>query len=205
MTRLDGMLMIGSAGTNVGKTELACAILRKFSRSGEEIVGIKVTTINEKDGQCPRGGEGCGVCSSLEGVYLITQETDPTSGKDTARLLAAGAGRVYWLRVLRAHIEEGLAALLDAVGSDAISICESNSLRQVVEPSLFLVAERKGAKAWKPSALEVKKYADRIVVSDGSSFDFDIDRLALENGKWLLGRTLGSTELDANDNGKDVK
>ena len=59
-------------------------------------------------------------------------------------------------------------------------------MRQVVEPGLFLVAERKGAKTWKPSALEVKDYADRIVVSDGSSFDFDIDRLALENGKWRL-------------------
>jgi hypothetical protein len=186
MIKLDGMLMIGSAGANVGKTELACAILRKFSQSGEEIVGIKVTTINEKDGQCPRGGEGCGVCSSMEGVYLITQETDPASGKDTARLLAAGAGRVYWLRVLRTHIKEGLAALLEVLGPGATSICESNSLRQVVEPGLFFVAERKDAKTWKPSALEVKKYADRIVVSDGSSFDFDIERINLENGKWLL-------------------
>lgn len=186
MIKLDGMLMIGSAGANVGKTELACAILRKFSRSGEEIVGVKVTTINEKDGQCPRGGEGCGVCSSLEGVYLITQENDPTSGKDTAKLLAAGASRVYWLRVLRRHIEDGFAALLELLGPDATSICESNSLRQVVEPALFFVAERKDAKVWKPSAVEVKKYANRIVVSDGSSFDFDIDRIKLENGKWLL-------------------
>ncbi len=186
MIKLDGMLMIGSAGANVGKTELACAILRKFSGSGEDIVGIKVTTINERDGQCPRGGEGCGVCSSLEGVYLITQEDDPASGKDTGRLLAAGAGRVYWPRALRTHIEEGLAALLDVLGPDAVSICESNSLRQVVEPALFFVAERKGAGTWKPSALEVREYADRVIVSDGSSFDFSLERIALENGKWLL-------------------
>ena len=101
-------------------------------------------------------------------------------------MLAAGADRVYWLRVLRKHVEEGLAALLETVGPDATSICESNSLRQVVEPGLFFVAERKDANTWKPSALEVKKYANRIVVSDGSSFDFDIDRITLENGKWLL-------------------
>ena len=186
MIKLDGMLMIGSAGANVGKTELACEILRKFSRSGEKIVGIKVTTINERDGQCPRGGEGCGVCSSLEGVYLLTQETDSASGKDTARLLAAGATPVYWLRVLRTHIEEGFAELLRILGPDTISICESNSLRQVVEPAIFFVAERKGAETWKPSALEVKNCADRIIVSDGSSFDFDIDRIRLEDGKWLL-------------------
>lgn len=180
------MLMIGSAGANVGKTELACAILRKFRPSGEPIVGIKVTTIDEKDGKCPRGGEGCGVCSSLEGVYVITQETDPASDKDTARLLAAGASRVYWLRILRAHLEEGFAALMEVVGSDATTICESNSLRRVVEPGLFFVAEKKGARTWKPSALEVKQYADRIVVSDGSSFDLDIDRIVLDNGKWTL-------------------
>jgi len=186
MIRLDGMLMIGSAGANVGKTELACAILRNFRGSGRKIVGIKVTTINEKDGQCPRGGEGCGVCSSLDGVYLITEETDAASGKDTARLLAAGASCVYWLRVLRTNLEEGFTALLDIIGPDAISVCESNSLRQVVKPGLFLVAVREGAKTWKPSALEVREWADRVVVSDGSSFDLDPGRIRLKKGKWFL-------------------
>ena len=189
MIKLDKMLMIGSAGSNVGKTELACAIIHKFSRQNNDIVGIKVTTINEKDGQCPRGGEGCGVCSSLEGVYLITEETDPASGKDTSRLLSSGAVRVYWLRVLKTHIEEGFGALLKVIGSDSTCICESNSLRNAVEPGLFFVAVRKDAKIWKPSALEVKKLADKIVVSDGSSFDFDIDRIKLENGRWLLSDT----------------
>jgi molybdopterin-guanine dinucleotide biosynthesis protein A len=32
----------------------------------------------------------------------------------------------------------------------------------------------------------VKEYADRIVVSDGSSFDFDIDRIKLVDGKWTI-------------------
>ena len=49
MVKLDGMLMIGSAGANVGKTELACAILREFSKKGK-IVGIKVTAVQEKNG-----------------------------------------------------------------------------------------------------------------------------------------------------------
>lgn len=180
------MLMIGSAGANVGKTELACAILRKFSSVKPDIVGIKVTTINEKNGQCPRGGEGCGVCSSMDGAYLITEETDPASSKDTSRLLAAGAERVYWLRVLRKNIDEGFAALVEQLGPTATSVCESNSLRLAVRPGLFLVAESKSGGTWKPSALEVKNFADRIIVSDGRNFDFDIDDIKLENGRWLL-------------------
>jgi hypothetical protein len=63
MRKLHNMLMIGSAGANVGKTELACAIIRRFCKSNP-LIGIKVTTIQAKDGQCPRGGVGCGVCRS---------------------------------------------------------------------------------------------------------------------------------------------
>ncbi|MFQ6035297.1 MAG: molybdenum cofactor guanylyltransferase [Sedimentisphaerales bacterium] len=185
MIRLDGMLMIGSAGANVGKTELACALIRKFSKS-TDIIGIKVTTIKAKDGQCPRGGQGCGVCSSLEGNFYITREINTTSGKDTARLLAAGASRVFWLRVLKTHLKEGITALLDIIGPDAVSICESNSLRQVVEPGLFIMVKGRNLKVWKSSARQVKEYADRIVICDGNNFDFDIDRIKLAGGKWLM-------------------
>jgi molybdopterin-guanine dinucleotide biosynthesis protein A len=32
----------------------------------------------------------------------------------------------------------------------------------------------------------VRKHADRIVVSDGSGFDFDLDRIKLADGKWTM-------------------
>ncbi|UCG56046.1 MAG: molybdenum cofactor guanylyltransferase [Phycisphaerales bacterium] len=185
MIKVDGMLMVGSAGANVGKTELACALLRKFA-GGRDIVGIKVTTIKEKDGQCPRGGEGCGVCSSLDANFLITAETDASSDKDTSRLLSAGASRVLWLRVLKDHLAEGAEALLTVIGSNMDSICESNSFRHVVEPGLFLMVESRGLKTWKNSAQQVRDYADRIVVSDGSGFDLDFDQIELSNGEWRL-------------------
>jgi len=185
MNRLDGMLMIGSAGANTGKTELACALLNKFSKN-HNIVGIKVTTIKDKDGQCPRGGEGCGVCSSLEGNFCITEESSKTSDKDTARLLAAGANRVFWIRVLKECLAEGINAMLDIIGPDAVSICESNSLRQVVEPGLFLMVGNNDSDVWKNSAQNVREYADRIVSSNSSGFDFDLNRIKLIDGKWTL-------------------
>jgi len=185
MIKLDGMLMIGSAGANVGKTELACALIKKFSKN-RDIIGIKVTAIKERDGQCPRGGQGCGVCSSLDGNFCITEETGGNSRKDTARLLAAGASRVFWLRVMKKHLLQGAEALLDIIGPDAISICESNSLRQVAEPGLFLMVQRSNQKVLKSSAQAVKKYTDRFVVSDGDGFDLDIDRIKLAEGKWMI-------------------
>jgi molybdopterin-guanine dinucleotide biosynthesis protein A len=183
MLKLDGMLMIGSAGRNAGKTVLACAAIKKFCKS-TNITGIKVTTIKAKDGTCPRGGRGCGVCSSLDGNFCITEELKRNSSKDTSRLLAAGASRVFWLRVMRSHLEQGLTALLSIMGSDAISVCESNSLRHVVEPGLFLMVTAPNLKKWKASAQDVRRYVDKVVVSDGSSFDFDIDEIKLTERRW---------------------
>ncbi|MEK7995110.1 MAG: NTP transferase domain-containing protein, partial [Planctomycetota bacterium] len=170
---------------NVGKTELACALLRKLSRH-HDIAAIKVTAIGDKDGQCPRGGEGCGVCSSLEGNFRITQETNRRSDKDTSRLLSAGASRVYWLRVLKTHLEEGASALVEMLGAHTTCICESNSLRRVVEPGLFLLARRENSKPWKESARQVQRYADRIVTARESTFDLDLNRIKLIGGQWKL-------------------
>ena len=39
MLRFDSMLMIGSSGSNVGKTELACRLLQRFSRTREIVDG----------------------------------------------------------------------------------------------------------------------------------------------------------------------
>ena len=99
-----------------------------------------MTTIAEKDA-CPRGGKGCGVCSSLEGEYCITDEVNAPADKDTARLLAAGASKVFWLRTLKTHLHEGFSALLERVEPDSMLVCESNSLRQVVEPGIFLMVK----------------------------------------------------------------
>jgi molybdopterin-guanine dinucleotide biosynthesis protein A len=185
VVKIKKMLMIGSAGSNAGKTELACALIKRLSKAAE-IVGIKITTIKEQDGRCPRGGEGCGVCASLNGNFVITEETDRDSNKDTARLLKAGAAQVFWLRVIKGHMEDGMSSLLEVMGPNAVSVCESNSLRQVVEPGLFIMVKGPAGQQWKWSAQGVKHYADKIVTSDGSSFDFDIERIRLVDGKWAM-------------------
>lgn len=183
--KVPGMLMIGAASRNVGKTELACRIIKRF-RTGHEVIGLKVTAIRDNDGTCPRGGEGCGVCSSLEGNYNITEETDIGTGKDTSKLLAAGAKRVLWLRVMRTHLVEGMTELLNVIGTDAVCVCESNSLRTAVEPSLFLMVNNQPSGKYKESANEVKDYADRTVMSGDGDFGIDLAEVDIADGRWIL-------------------
>ncbi len=182
MIELAGMLMVGALGRGSGKTELACSLIKKFN-SKCDIVGIKVTTIEDADAGCPHG-PGCGACSSLDGDYDITEEADSESDKDTCRMLAAGAGRVFWLRAMKTHLEEGISALLDIIGNDVICVCESNSLRQVVEPGLFIMVKGRCEEGSKASAKEVAQYADRHVSFDGSGFDIDMDEIGLAEGRW---------------------
>ncbi len=185
MIDIPCMIMVGAGDRNIGKTEFVCSLIRKFG-SEHNIIGIKVTTINELDSSCPRGGEGCGVCARLEGNFCITEETNNLSNKDTCRMLAAGAKKVFWLRVLKNHFEEGITALLEVIGNDQIMICESNSLRSIVEPGLFFMVRNGKATRCKPSAKEVIRYADDIVLFDGNQFDIDINSIKLVNGKWAM-------------------
>ncbi|MHC4288671.1 MAG: molybdenum cofactor guanylyltransferase [Planctomycetota bacterium] len=178
------MIMVGAGDRNVGKTEFACSLISKFSHQ-HDIVGLKVTTVDEGRSGCPRGGNGCGVCTSFEGNYCLTEETDDQSDKDTCRMLAAGAKKVLWLRVLKQHLEEGINALQAAIGTDVVSVCESNSLRLIVEPGLFFMFKAVNSNECKPSAASVEKYADRTVLFDGSSFDIRLDEIQLIDGKWV--------------------
>lgn len=179
------MLMAGAAARNSGKTTFACALIRRLAAE-MPVAAAKVTAVRERDGVCPRGGAGCGVCSSFEGRYLLTEECDGSGAKDTQRLLASGAHRVFWLRVLHDYLEEGARALLDSLGWDMLVVCESNSLRRVIEPGAFLVFQPAGVPGIKASAREVIEHANRIVRFDGTDFDFGPDRVDVRNGRWML-------------------
>lgn len=179
------VLIIGAASRNVGKTELACELIRRHS-SSRRVIGIKVTAVNGRESPCPRGGAGCGVCSSLRGPYLITKEDCVEGDKDTSRMLRAGADEVLWLLVQRDHLEEGVRQLLSRVPEDTLAVCESNSVRAVLEPGLFLVVRRQGDPSIKTSCAAVLDHADRVLEFTGSGWDLDPGRIVMTQDGWAL-------------------
>ena len=183
MIKIPGMIMIGAGNRNVGKTEFACSLIRKYGPA-DDLVAIKVTTVADSETKCPRGGKGCGVCTSFKGNYHLSEETNSDSNKDTCRMLAAGATKVLWLRVLKPHLTEGLNALTAAIGPNKITVCESNSLRLIAEPDLFFVFKSAEDEPFKPSANEVLHHADCVVTFDGNSFDINIEDVQLIDGRW---------------------
>ncbi len=179
------MLMIGATGRNVGKTEFACHLIKRLAPD-VHVTGLKITAISETAGNCPRGGEGCGVCTSLEGRYSISEEQDPLRMKDTSRMLRAGAHRVLWLRVRREHLQEGIEALLEVVPRGGAIVCESNTARRVLEPGLFLMIHPEQAVPAKASAAALITLADRRVAFNGADWTLSPEDCRFEQGSWFL-------------------
>ena len=178
------LILIGGTGRNLGKTTLAAVLIRKL-RVQCPVNAAKIITVEQEPEQkqkgtlCPRGGKGCGACS-LESDFVLCEEclceeclceehlTEHAclTGKDTAQLLMAGANRVFLLRSLKRALSGAFAELRRQAGTSLL-IAESNSLRTVVRPALFVMLTDSGLsfklRAPKPSAQAVMKDADLIV------------------------------------------
>ena len=176
MIHLPNLLLIGATGRNVGKTEYACRLVKRLAAQGP-VAAAKITVIREGGSSCPRGGEGCGVCGSLAGQpYLLQSEDCKGSKKDTHRLLDTGASPVWWLRVRRADLDAGLAALVKRLDPNVPVVAESNSARLGLEPGIFVVMENPDG-AMKETCRAVMPLADVLIKRVGDTWDVPPERL----------------------------
>ncbi len=185
MIEIPNMLMVGARCKSEGKTAFTRALIERFG-SQHDLIGVKVTTVDNFNMSHHPEVTSSGKSDSCMGPYYVTEEKDAHSATDTGRMLAAGAKRVLWLLALKTHLEDGVRALLETLGNETVSICESNRARTIIEPGVFVMLKGSGEKTWKPSAREVVAYADRIVSSDGTKSDIDLNDIQLIGGRWAI-------------------
>ncbi|MBN2657755.1 MAG: hypothetical protein JXR86_11900 [Spirochaetales bacterium] len=182
---LPDFLVIGSSSRNAGKTSFSRNLIETFPGT---LQAVKITVIS-KEHRCPHGDGGCGVCSSLHASYEITEETVREGHKDTSKLLKAGASRVYWLRVSREAVPEGLEALLSILDPKLPVLCESNSIVRTVKPGLYIQLRPRGRKGMKQSAADLSEKADIIIETTPEGADFDFSRLCHTPEGWSIKKT----------------
>ena len=193
--------MIGAGGRNAGKTGFACAVIRRLSTS-VPVIGVKVTAISERDDECPRGGEGCGTCASFSGQCLVTEERGELPGKDTSRMLAAGAKKVFWVRVMRESLAQAAAEVKGLLEPGQVMICESNSMRLLVEPDLFFIVREKGSTACKPTCAAVAHLADCQIESDRDIFSLPPEKVDFAFGHWTFKRNATAIVMAGGDSAR---
>jgi hypothetical protein len=172
------LIVIGGHTRSIGKTQLVCDVISAFPKAGW--VAGKVTQYGH--GVCAQNGENCD-CAPDEHICAINWEERSDTGTDSARFLAAGAQRSFWLRTKQGFLAEGLPLLRESLretlaGSATASrsddgaappvIVESNSLLQFVKPSLYFVVVDPAKDDFKESARAALDRADAIVLRAGA-------------------------------------
>lgn len=174
MILMPSVFMVGGCGRAVGKTAFASAVFERFSPQ-RDLVAVKITTVDSSNSK-----------HHAPTREWITEESNPHGGKDTSRMLAAGARRALWLQIPEDRLREGVVALLDALGPETISVWESTRARRFVEPGAFFMAESSHVEDRKPWATELTRQADRIVSFDGAALDVDWSDIQLVEGRWAV-------------------
>jgi hypothetical protein len=166
------VIVVGGHTRSIGKTQLVCDVIAAFP-DANWIAG-KITQYGH--GVCAQNGENCD-CAPDEHVCAINWETRMETGTDSARFLAAGARRSFWLRTKQGFLAEGLPllraaleeTLADAKGELPPLIVESNSLLQFLKPSLYFSVVDPAKEDFKDSARAALDRAD-VLVLRGNSF-----------------------------------
>lgn len=161
MTQCKQLIIVGGTGRNVGKTEFVCRLIAKISTQ-ISVYALKVSAI------FPDEELHHGTHSEDEPALHLFEETRFSTGKDTSRMLRAGAMKVFYLRSDDAGIHAGFVQFMKHVPANAVVVCESNSLGQFVRPALSVVVKSVSGPV-KPRSVAQLASADLVVVSDGVS------------------------------------
>jgi len=179
---MPSMLMIGGSGRNIGKTTLICAIISKLA-SSVPIIGLKVTSI--RPGEADSHGNHQ---SPLSENYKITEESGIEERKDTARMLIAGAKRVYFIQSTDSQLPMAMESFFELEDRNSIIICETRSLRRLIKPGLFILINDPSCDNPKSDFNNYIEFADLLLQFDqkNRTMKTNADKIRLENGEWSL-------------------
>ena len=161
------LIVVGGHTRSIGKTQLVCDLVAALPEAN--FIAGKITQYGH--GVCAQNGEHCG-CAPDEHASAFSWEESAISGTDSARFLAAGAQRAFWLRTKQGFLAEGLPVLRESLNSLTTEaaegplnvIVESNSLLQFLKPSLYLTVLDPRIEDFKPSAKTALDRADAFVL-----------------------------------------
>ena len=180
MIKMPSMLLIGGTGRKIGKTTLASMIIEKFGKTNE-IIGLKISNMKPDD----EAFHGFHEHRHHENFSILKE--NQIGDKDSQRMLGSGAKHSFFVRVQDQFINEAFQALLQEIGEDEIVVCESNSLRSIVEPGLFFMVTDNSGKPVKTESEELLAMADvQLVAHDYPRFTEAINQLQIRKNEWSI-------------------
>ncbi len=182
MIEMPNMLLIAGNARNIGKTTLACAIIERFS-AYQKIIGLKVTGIRKGE-EIFHGNHDNDETEMLK----IYEEVNMSSTKDTARMLSAGALKAYYVQVDTSGLRMIAEQLSELVPSDHLVVCESSSLRHVIEPGAFIFMHSGDDKLPAKKNQDLESLADLVIdCTPGLHAVFgNIEKVNFCKNRWII-------------------
>jgi hypothetical protein len=118
-------------------------------------------------GFCTANGEPCD-CQTDEHTVAVSEERDAASGTDSARYLAAGAMRSFWVRTRIGNLAAAMPRIRKEIAAAENVILESNSILGFLRPDLYLSVLDQAKADFKDSARLFLNRADALLIHAGS-------------------------------------
>lgn len=157
------IVVIGGHSRNVGKTSVVSGIIARLPHL--HWTAFKITQFGH--GFCTADGEPCD-CQTDEHTVAISEERNPASSTDSARYLAAGAMRSFWVRTRMGNLAAAMPRLRKEFAAAENAIIESNSILGFLRPDLYLSVLDRATADFKNSARLFLDRADALLVHRGA-------------------------------------
>jgi hypothetical protein len=157
------IVVIGGHSRDVGKTSVVASIVARLPQM--RWTAFKITQFGH--GFCTANGEPCD-CQTDEHTVAISEERDAASGTDSARYLASGAERSFWVRTRIGNLAAAMPRLRKELGQAENAIVESNSILGFLRPDLYLSVLNPATADFKDSARLFLDRADALLVRAGA-------------------------------------
>jgi hypothetical protein len=178
MNKLPNILLVAGTGRNVGKTSFICEVIRKVSDQ-QKVVAVKISPHAHKKSY----GEDL---LKSNNNFIISEETDLDSKKDSSRMLRAGAHQVFYIQALDYDLSIVFEELNKLIPDDSAIICESGGLRFIIEPGLFIVCKGNQQSEMKERLKELTHTVDEFVVLNENSYQLVLQKINFESNSWIL-------------------
>ena len=156
------ILVIGGHSRNIGKTSVVAGLIAALPE--KRWTAFKITQFGH--GVCSANGEPCD-CETDEHTVAVSEERNVGSGTDSARYLAAGAIRSFWVRTRQGQLAEAMPRIRKELEQTENAVIESNSILRFLRPDLYLSVLDPAVADFKESARLYLDRADAVLVPAG--------------------------------------
>jgi hypothetical protein len=174
--KLPNLLLIAGTGRKSGKTTIACDIIQFYAKQ-YAVNAIKISPhkhITEQEK---------GIIIRNESSAII-EEFDTLSGKDSSRMLAAGAVRSFYIESPDDTIKEAFLYIYKKLPAGVPVICESPALISYISPGLFIIADHPAVHHKKEKILTIKSRADFLINIQQDPTQQFLDQITFQEGCW---------------------